>query len=133
MLFSVLSKNIVISNDFFKKHKNTIVTGRIWLKYKSLTVVILEATFLDKYTTCFLLPWGFQIMQPLLCKFYQLFVTPLPIWRLNAKNTRQFEYKAESIRVACYLIQFYATNCTWSSAMKRRVCLMLNDQVENSI
>ena len=58
MLYSVSSKNVASSNDFFKKHKNTIETGRIWLEYMSLRIVILEATFLDKteYTTCFLMP-----------------------------------------------------------------------------
>ena len=53
MVYSVLSKNVASYKDFLKKLKNTIKIGWIWLEYRSLTIVILEATFLDKtdYTT----------------------------------------------------------------------------------
>ena len=50
------------SIDFLKKYKNTIETSRIWLEYKSLTIMILEAMCLGETecTTCFHVSWGFQ-------------------------------------------------------------------------
>ena len=52
-MYSVFSKAVATSNDFFKKLKTTIEISEICLRFRSYTLVNLVATALEKneYTT----------------------------------------------------------------------------------
>ena len=97
MVYSVLSKNVASYNDVLKKLKNTIKIGWIWLEYRSLTIVILEAMFLDKtdYTTWFLMPWGLQ--KCTVCWGWKCWRWKSP-WAHFVLNTRSMSYKKQLIR-----------------------------------
>ena len=56
-IYSVFSKAVATSNDFFKNLKITIEIGEIYSRFRSQTLVNLVATALEKneYTTRFLM------------------------------------------------------------------------------